>query len=179
MTADRRSAGFTLIEIVLVLVLLGILGAVAAYKYFDMQEEANRIKCAYHRSLVIDELQNRWALAVADSDRRSEIFPSAAGAESQVLEDLKGTARESLCPSGGTYEVSDNDGGAEVFENGYVFCVKCSTHGDDGTEMEKCKKSDPTPPEPEPGPGPQQDPDEVIIKVDNAKTLMAYLTEIY
>lgn len=35
-----RNAGFTLIEIVMVLVLLGILAAVAVPKYFDLQEKA-------------------------------------------------------------------------------------------------------------------------------------------
>ena len=168
----RQTAGFTLIEIVLVLVLLGILGAVAAYKYFDMQEEAARIKCAYHRSLVVDDLQNRWALAVADSDRRSTIFPTAKTAESQVLEDLKSSTKEALCPSGGEYEVDDNGGGDKDFENGYVFCVKCSLHGDEGTEMEKCKKSSSSDSEE------KQDPDKDIT-VDKAKTLMEYIRDIY
>ena len=35
-----RSRGFTLIEIVMVLVLLGILAAVAVPKYFDLQRQA-------------------------------------------------------------------------------------------------------------------------------------------
>lgn len=43
--SDPRAAGFTLIEITMVLILLGILAAVAVPKYFDMQEEA-RIKAA-------------------------------------------------------------------------------------------------------------------------------------
>lgn len=38
----KKQSGFTLIEIVMVLVLLGILTAVAVPKYFDLQEEAAR-----------------------------------------------------------------------------------------------------------------------------------------
>ena len=37
-----RSRGFTLIEIVMVLVLLGILAAVAVPKYFDLQRQAQK-----------------------------------------------------------------------------------------------------------------------------------------
>lgn len=36
----KKESGFTLIEIVMVLVLLGILSAVAVPKYFDLQEQA-------------------------------------------------------------------------------------------------------------------------------------------
>ena len=36
----RNKKGFTLIEIVLVLVLLGILAAVAATKYYDLRDKA-------------------------------------------------------------------------------------------------------------------------------------------
>lgn len=38
----KKQSGFTLIEIVMVLVLLGILSAVAVPKYFDLQDEAQK-----------------------------------------------------------------------------------------------------------------------------------------
>lgn len=54
----------------MVLVLLGILAAVAVPKYFDIQEQAAATKCAYHRSLVIKTLHQRWAFTKIDESFR-------------------------------------------------------------------------------------------------------------
>ena len=39
-TPDRKQMGFTLVEIIAVLVILGILAAVAVPKYYDLQKDA-------------------------------------------------------------------------------------------------------------------------------------------
>lgn len=73
----------------MVLVLLGILAAVAVPKYFDIQEQAAATKCAYHRSLVIKTLHQRWAFTKIDESFRS-VFPNPDEAVTSVLHELGG-----------------------------------------------------------------------------------------
>lgn len=63
MTHNNKQAGFTLIEIVMVLVLIGILGAVAVPKYFDLQTQAQQKAAA----ATVAEVQATINGAFADS----------------------------------------------------------------------------------------------------------------
>ena len=56
-----RSQGFTLIEIVMVLVLLGILSAVAVPKYFDLQKEAEYRANQHTLQVLQSEINGRFA----------------------------------------------------------------------------------------------------------------------
>ncbi len=53
-------------EIVMVLVIAGILVAVAVPKYFDLQDDAVAKKCQYNRTVVLTELYKRHAVSKID-----------------------------------------------------------------------------------------------------------------
>ena len=143
----------------MVLVLLGILAAVAVPKYFDIQEQAAATKCAYHRSLVIKTLHQRWAFTKIDESFRS-VFPNPDEAVTSVLHELggdncsEGKACLKLCPTGGSYEVR-----YEGDDAGYQFSVECTEHGLTGSD----------------GLGDNTEPDRILVKSDNANLLVKWL----
>jgi MSHA pilin protein MshA len=93
MLKKRDQRGFTLIEIIAVLVILGILAAVAIPKYFDMQTTAKNQATAGALGAAAGEVSMRYAnmvLTSATAPNQTQLV-AALTASSQTLGDYQYT----------------------------------------------------------------------------------------
>lgn len=130
----RSATGFTLIEIVMVLVLLGILSAVAVPKYFDLQEEANTTKCKYHQSLIVKTLYQRFAIVKLEdakfdaSKTLKDVIRELGGDTCTVGTENESNHCEKLCATEGSHYTLS---ATETSDGNYVFGISCNieAHG--------------------------------------------------
>ncbi len=119
----QKNAGFTLVELVLVLVLLGILGAVAVPKYFDLQDEAQQ-KAA---RLAVAEAQSRIEARFSELILNGEACSTAVD-EVKVLTNLSDSKKNGQAVFG-DYGLS----GGEIASTGTEVTVKVL--GDEDQEV--------------------------------------------
>lgn len=135
--ANLRSAGFTFIEIVVVILVLSILCAVGVPKFIDLQSKASADKCQQHRAMLAQVLHDRSTLEVTGAmklNMSSSFSTSVNAAVNEIMMELGGgdsscrigSHCDELCPTEGAYyKVSYTRTSNDFLK----FYVTCQVHG--------------------------------------------------
>lgn len=125
---SKKQMGFTLIEIVMVLVLLGILSAVAVPKYFDLRDKAEQ-KTA---QAMVAEIQARLNGGFADALLAGKACKGTDGARLAAIKEANGTTAEGFTVETGLAE--EDKGGLKTIKIKSKNSGTEYTYGSDTTD---------------------------------------------
>ncbi len=175
----RRKGGFTLVELIVVLVLLAVLSAVAVPTYLGYVDDNKAKQCETHRKALASRLEEM----------------SAMGSDIELTDEMI-NGDENGCPAGGTYTLSGTEDGSAINSK----TITCDKHGSttvmlknnsqvtakSSTETEKKVEKEPEKePEKAETPEPPTDPkfsitvnrEKAEMEVDEEQTLTALVVE--
>lgn len=108
---NNRKAGFTLVEIMIVVAIIGLLAAIAIPNFVKARETSQKNACL-NNIRQIDGALDQWAL-----EYKQTTTVGASLASADILQYLKGQVLPA-CPASGTYSV-DGTGRADCGAAGH------------------------------------------------------------
>ncbi len=98
---NSRKAGFTLVEIMIVVAIIGLLAAIAIPNFIKARTSSQRSACIANRK-QIEGAKATWALEMKKVNTDSPANTDLYGADKYIRE-------EPTCPAGGSYTVGQVD----------------------------------------------------------------------
>lgn len=97
MTKTNRKAGFTLVEIMIVVAIIGLLAAIAIPNFVKARQTAQTNACI-NNLRIIDAAKQQWAL---EKGKKSDDTPT----EEDLQPYIGRNGKFPKCPQGGTYTI--------------------------------------------------------------------------
>ncbi|MFA5478995.1 MAG: prepilin-type N-terminal cleavage/methylation domain-containing protein [Candidatus Muiribacteriota bacterium] len=119
----RKKRGFTLIELMIVIAIIGILGGMALPRFARAREQAKQKTC-WGNSRNIESAVEMWNMENRDPGKQIKgSNTKISDAQQKDLSDYLSGSKFPFCPDAGEYMYDDKEG------------VYCSTHGSAAKEQ--------------------------------------------
>ena len=103
----HNEGGFTLVELIMVIVIIGILASIAVPKFIDLSDSAEKAKCEANRGAISSAIAMQYADIVVNDPTQADWLENLTWAGVDAAWFATGVLP--ACPSGGTYALVDGN----------------------------------------------------------------------
>lgn len=114
MSSVRSEDGFTLIELIMVIIIFGIITSVAIPKFLNLRDEANNARCAANRGAINSAIATVYSTIAIQNPSQANWLSNATIAS--LDDSMFATGQVPVCPTGGDYTLNMGQ-------------ITCSLHG--------------------------------------------------